>query len=71
MLEKQKNLLQEKRETRIGKIVLGIGALAVAYSGYYLLQHGLDPNLSKKSTLKAVAGNLTKKLETFKTKIDS
>ena len=68
MLEKQKELLLEKRETHIGKIVLGIGALAVAYSGYYLLQHGLDPNLSKKSTLRAVAGNLQGK---FKIKIDS
>lgn len=55
-----------EKNTRTAKIVASIGALAVAYAGVYLLQHGLDPNLSKKSTLRVISNNIIKKIPIFK-----
>ena len=65
MFENIDKNLQEKN-TRTAKIVAGIGALAIAYAGVYLLQHGLDPNLSKKSTLRVVSNNMIKKIPFLK-----
>ncbi len=64
------NKNSQEKNTRTAKIIAGIGALAVAYAGFYLLQHGLDPNLSKKSTLRVASNNLTKYIPFLKNRSD-
>jgi hypothetical protein len=60
MFEKTKLTFQENKDKRIVKAAEAVGGFAIAYAGVYLLQHGLDPNLSKGSTLRVVANNVIK-----------
>ncbi len=60
MFEKQKAYLSENKDSKLVRAAAGVGAFAVAYAGVYLLQHGLSPTLSDRSTLKATLNNLVR-----------
>ncbi|HUY53516.1 MAG TPA: hypothetical protein VMV24_03020 [Candidatus Dormibacteraeota bacterium] len=54
MFDKTKNYLEKNPNNRSVRAVRAIGAFATMYTGVYLMQHGLDPNLSKIDTTRAV-----------------
>ena len=45
--EEIKILPEQNSNSRMSKIKRNLGGYATAYAGVYLLQHGLDPSLSK------------------------
>jgi hypothetical protein len=70
MFENTKALIHEHQNSRMVRVAEVVGGLAVTYAGFYLLQHGLDPNLSKGSTLRAIGNNLAKNTPFLKNRIN-
>jgi hypothetical protein len=56
VFEKTKISFDQNPNSRMVKVALVIGALATTYAAAWLLQHGLDPNLSKRDTLRTAVG---------------